>query len=184
MPNEITDAAYFKWLGENDPNQVGGASYCRNLLTISECCQAIDILEFGQGWGWSGSAFCASLSRRAGTKIKSVDLNPCLSGPVWDFITSTLVPYEYFRGDTANINVGVGEGWKFDLLYMDAPSSYEGILRDWNKFGPNLRHGGYLVVDGYGGQLGPTFFVDSSGLPFMLMPYTDVYSHAVYRRPN
>ncbi len=181
MLSGITDAVYFKWLGENEPKEVGGVSYCRNLLTLSECCKAMEILELGQGWGWSGSAFCASLSRRAGTRMRTVDLNPPLSGPVQSFIASTLVSYEFFRGDTANVNVG--EDREFDLLYMDTSGSYEGALLNWNRFGANLRRGGYLVVDGYGGQPGVTFFVDSSGLPFFLMPYTDVYSHAVYRRP-
>jgi hypothetical protein len=43
-----------------------------------------------------------------------------------------------------------------------------------------------VIMDGYGGQLGPTEAVDSlsSSYPFVTLPYHSGYSHAIHRKPK
>lgn len=167
---------YFQWLEENEPREVGGRQYCLNLYMLAESCQATAILEVGHGWGWSATAFAASLQERRG-KLVSIDPVDRRSRPCSDFmpnrcdwVFARMHSHEYAPQDT------------YDLIYLDGSPVLGDIGRDFDRFYPHLRNGGLLVLDGACGQAGPTAFMKESRRSWTPLQYSEYYAHAVHRK--
>lgn len=159
-----------------DCDEVGGQQYALNLYTLAESIKAMTVLEIGAGWGWSGRAFALSLSKRHG-KLISIDPRPEriksenrrrieVSGASWD------IRKERSADRPCNDRI--------DLLYIDGDPRE--AASDFIKYSENVRAGGLIILDGFGGQPGPTEFVESCEMNFLHLPYNDTYCHAVYRK--
>lgn len=165
----------------SDCAETGGQTYGLLLYALAESVRARRILEIGAGWGHSGSAFAESMKNRLPSTLISVDPNcgrmrkDCAaiiggSGITWDFLTEPSA-----KTDIAG---------PFDLVYIDGDP--RNAKADFDKFAPMVRPGGLLVMDGYGGQPGPTEAVDKlrATHPFVILQYHDVYSFAIHSAPR
>lgn len=160
-----------------DCTEAGGQQYALNLYTLAESIKAVAVLEIGAGWGWSARAFAISLAPRKGTII-SIDPHP--ERIKWE---------NRGRIDALGIDWDVRKersGDKpfndpIDMLYIDGDP--RNAKKDFMLYSENVRAGGLIVLDGCGGQPGPTEFAESSGINFFMMQYSDAYCHAIYRVP-
>ncbi len=167
---------YMAWLEGQDPKHVAGRQYCLNLYALAESIKATRILEFGTGWGWSGTAFSASVSNRSGSVV-SVDSKDRMDDPCRDFLEGV----DCFRAERSNTAEVALEG-PFDLVYLDADPAIDAMIEDYKKTWPLLRPGGLLVVDGMFGQHGPSVFWNKVGLSCTPIQYSDGYAHGVHRK--
>lgn len=162
-----------------DCMEVGGQQYALNLYTLAESIKAMTVLEIGAGWGWSARAFALSLAPRSGMLI-SIDPHPeRIKAENRGRIAALEMPWEIRKersGDTP-FNAAI------DLLYIDGDP--KNAADDFNRYQENVRAGGLIVLDGYGGQPGPTEFVDAAAQErdFLKLPYSEAYCHAIYRKP-
>jgi len=161
--------------------EVMGNQYALSLYTLAESVRAKDILEIGAGWGWSARAFAASLENRPGGQLTSIDPYPArIHAENRKAVTSTGIGWQIIEGSSANAPIES----EFDLIYIDG-NPYMAHA-DFLRFYPKLRPGGLVVMDGYGGQVGPTEAVDSlsSSYHFTILPYEASYSHAIHSKPR
>ena len=161
--------------------EVCGTQYALSLYTLAESARATSILEIGMGWGWSARAFALSLENRLPSKLTSVDTVPQrIKGENRKVVLATGIDWDIINEDSAKAEI---EG-PFDILYIDGNPNM--AQADFLRFYPAVRPGGFIIMDSYGGQLGPTEAVDSltPQYPFTPIPYKDVYAHAVHRKPE
>lgn len=156
-----------------DCTEVGGQQYALNLYTLAESVQAKRVLEIGAGWGWSSRAFALSLANHGGSLI-SIDPHPERIKPENRGRIDALGIQWDIRKERSGDNPIVG---MVDLLYIDGDPRNAGS--DFVRYYETVRSGGYIVMDGYGGQPGPTEFVDGRSCFFPLR-YSDIFSHAIY----
>lgn len=157
--------------------EAGGPQYALNLYALAESIKAMLVLEVGAGWGWSARAFAHSLSKRGGILV-SIDPHP-----------ERIKPENRGRIDAMEMSWDIrkarSEDTPFnepiDLLYIDGNPA--NAADDFRRYYENVRAGGIVVIDGYGGQSQPTEFVESQDFDFLLLPYNDTYAHAVRRKP-
>lgn len=162
-------------------DEVSGTQYALALYTLTEGVQAHDVLEIGAGWGWSSRAFALSLENRVNTRLVSVDPFPKrIHAANRAAIKRMDVTWHIVEDESARANI-TGE---FDLVYIDGDPHI--AHADFLRFYPQLRPGGLMVMDGYGGQVGPTEAVESlsAQYPFTALPYDGPYAHAVHRKPK
>lgn len=160
-----------------DCNEVGGQQYALNLYTLAESIRAMTVLEIGAGWGWSARAFALSLAPRGGLLI-SIDPHPeRIKLENRGRIAALEVPWEIVKARSEDKPFSE----TVDLLYIDGDP--RNAANDFHRYSENVRPGGLIVLDGYGGQPGPTECVESCDLDFLRLPYNDAYCHAIYRKP-
>lgn len=152
-----------------------GQQYALNLYTLAEAAKARVILEVGAGWGWSGRAFAQSLRKRDGMLI-SLDPVDRVHEENRLAIEGTGIAWARVAKKSGEFKVGR----QIDLLYVDG--NPDNVAEDVAKYYGSLRDGGLVVVDGCGGQSGPTDFVSKAD-GYGLIPYSDTYSHGVHRKP-
>lgn len=167
-------AAYFAWLEEHPPTEVNGVQYCLSLYSLCEGVRAKSVLEIGQGWGWSSTALCASVSERGG-KVVSLDPVDRMRPECREFVAGSheSIPLSSFEYEPQGM---------FDLIYMDGDPRLDTIQQDYARYYEHLSPGGLLIVDGYFGQGGPTDFWKDCGLEFVPLQYSEYYAHAVHRK--
>ncbi len=161
--------------------EVVSSQYALSLYTLAESIKAKSILEVGMGWGWSSRAFALSLENRSPSKLTSIDKSPDrIRRENRKAVLDAKIDWEIIAGDSAEVDIED----EFDLIYIDANPDM--AHADFLRFYPKLSPGGMIVIDGYGGQVGPTEAVDnlSGQYPFFPLPYKDVYAHAVHRKPE
>jgi len=161
--------------------EVCGNQYALSLYTLTESVRAKDVLEVGMGWGWSSRAFAMSLENRTDTRLVSIDREPArVHAENKHAVQDTGIQWDVLEGNSADVEV---DG-QFDLIYIDA-NPYMAHA-DFLRFYPKLRPGGFIVMDGYGGQIGPTEAVDSlrESYPFTPLSYHPGYAHAVHQKPK
>ena len=161
--------------------EVLGNQYALSLYALAESICAKDILEIGAGWGWSARAFALSLENRPGSCLVSIDTKPeRIHAENRAAVETTGVNWKITKAHSSSAEVA-GE---FDLIYIDG-DPYQ-AQADFLRFYPKLRPGGLMVMDGYGGQMGPTEAVESlsSSYPFTILPYTAKCCHAIHSRPR
>ena len=161
--------------------EVVSEQYALNLYTLTESVQAHDVLEIGAGWGWSARAFALSLENRVSTRLVSIDLYPKrIHRENREAVHKTDVTWEII-GEDSSIAKPAGQ---FDVLYIDGNPNL--ARQDFLRYYPQVRDGGVVIMDGYGGQIGPTESVDSlkQQYPFTPISYHQSYSHAVHRKPQ
>ncbi len=159
--------------------EVSGVQYALSLYTLAESAHATSILELGAGWGWSARAFAMSLENRPGGRLVSVDQEPQrIHNANRKYIIDSGIDWDIIEGNSAMVEV---DG-NFDIIYIDANPDM--AQADFLRFYPKLKPGGFMILDGYGGQIGPTEAVDSlsPSYPFMSLPYNYPYCHAVHRK--
>jgi hypothetical protein len=164
-----------------DCRECSSNQYALSLYTLAESVKATSILEIGAGWGWSARAFSLSLENRLPSKLVSVDINPQrMHRENRRAVLNTSISWDILDTDSTKVVID-GE---FDVLYIDGDPYL--AQADFLRFYPKVRPGGFVVMDGYGGQVGPTEAVDSlsSSYPFITLPYHSVYAHAVHRKPK
>jgi hypothetical protein len=160
-----------------DCAEVGGQQYALNLYTLAESIKARTVLEIGAGWGWSARAFALSLAPRGGFLV-SIDPHPERIKPENRGRISALeVPWEICKARSEDTPFNE----RIDLLYIDGDP--RNAAADYRHYYENVRDGGLIVLDGVGGQPGPTEFVESCEFDFLRLPYNDAYCHAIYRKP-
>lgn len=160
--------------------EVLGNQYALSLYTLAESVHAKDILEIGAGWGWSARAFALSLENRPGGHLTSIDTHPArIHTENRRAVTATAIDWQIIEDSSATAPVDD----EFDLIYIDG-NPYM-AHSDFLRFYPKLRPGGLIVMDGYGGQVGPTEAVDSlmSSYHFTILPYKANYCHAIHSKP-
>jgi hypothetical protein len=161
----------------SDCAETGGATYGLLLYALAESVRARRVLEIGAGWGHSGAAFAQSLRHRLPSTLISVDPHPeRLRKDCADSIASSAVTWDVVGSTSAAVDIA----GPFDLIYIDGDPSQ--ARADFDKFAPMLRPGGLLIMDGYGGQPGPTDAVDAlaDSARFAIIPYHNAYSFAVH----
>ena len=162
-----------------DCQEVGGEQYALNLYTLAESIKAMTVLEIGAGWGWSARAFALSLASRHGRLI-SIDPYPERIKPEnLGRVAALEVPWDVRKERSGDKPFNE----PIDLLYIDGDPC--NVTEDFKRYRENVRDGGLIVIDGYGGQPGPTEFIETSapGFFFVTLPYSDAYCHAIYRKP-
>lgn len=153
-----------------------GYLYLNNLYAWCEAIEARVVLEIGFGWGWSTLAFMASVGKRRG-RVITLDPQPrvlpeeceargCSMGATMEF--HQVMSHDY------NL---VGE---IDVLYVDGGITQ--VVNDVNRFYPNIRAGGLVILDGWGQVIvmdGIRAFLAKyhTGIP---MRYTDQYAHMIH----
>ncbi len=163
--------------------EVRSPQYALSLYTLAESVKAKSILEVGMGWGWSSRAFALSLENRPPSKLTSIDIVPeRIKRENRKAVVDSKIDWDIIAESSADVEIDC----EFDLIYIDA--NPEMAHADFLKFYPRLKPGGFIIMDGYGGQVGPTEAVDSlsSQYPFVSIPYDalkEIYSHAVHRKP-
>lgn len=167
---------YTAWLEAHPPKHVTGPQYCLNLFTLAESVKATRILEFGTGWGWSTTAFLASVSERDG-ELWTVDDVVRLDPETDKFIMNN----GGCNAVACKTQEFIPKG-NYDLVYLDANPSIAAIVEDFERVWPHLRPGGLLVVDGMFGQHGPSVFWNKVGLACTPLQYSDGYAHGVHRK--
>ena len=166
-----------------DCMEVGSQQYALNLYTLAESIKAMTVLEIGAGWGWSARAFAMSLAHRHG-RIISIDPHPERIKPEnRGRIFALDVPWDVRTERSGQLMVNDPLPETFDLVYIDGDP--RNAASDFNFYLGNVRDGGLIVLDGYGGQPGPTEFIEAAEQErsFLLLPYSDAYCHAIYRKP-
>ena len=172
---------YVKIRDFGECTEVNGIQYALNLYTLAESVNASCVLEIGAGWGWSSRAFALSLENRLPARLVSVDTNPQrIHRKNRRAVLNTHVAWDILDTESAKVDVD-GE---FDILYIDGDPYL--AQADFLRFYPKLSPGGLVIMDGYGGQVGPTEAVDGllSSYPFVTLPYHLGYAHAVHRKPK
>lgn len=165
----------------SDCAETGGETYGLLLYALAESVKASRILEIGAGWGHSGAALSESLRRRLPATLISVDPHPeRIRKDCSDVITTGSITWEMMGVISAAVDIA----GPFDLIYIDGDPRQ--ARADFDKFAPMVRPGGLVVMDGYGGQPGPTDAVDElrKRLNFSILPYHEIYSFAVHSVPQ
>src|SRR3990172_202934 len=159
-------------------SEVGGDTYSLLLYALCESAQAKRVLEIGTGWGYSTATFCRSLAQRGGS-IVSIDPHDRMRSENATAIRNSKVECHLIKERSADASVK-GE---FDLLYIDGDPTQ--AQADFERFAGKIRPGGLIIMDGYGGQPGPTDAVDalSARRSFVTLPYHSAYSFSVHRKP-
>lgn len=168
---------YLSWVEEHKAEEVAGPAYCLNLFVLAESCKAQRVLELGHGWGWSATAFAASIENRVG-EIICIDVVDRRKKECVDFLWNISVKYVFQKSSIRSVFT---EG-EFDLIYMDASPTLEDIFCDYEQFYRFLKPNGLLIVDGLFGQIGPTSFIKKSKLDWLPMQYSEKYAHGVHRK--
>lgn len=169
---------YARWLDANPCYEVTGPAYCTNLYSLADGIKARNVLEIGTGWGCSTAAFAASLSKREGCRIVTVDNENRIEPKCRRLIRKSGVPVEY----VSSLFEDYSCDFVADIIYIDTDWTEESMAACHKKFYGNLRPGGLFILDGMFGQFGPTAFVKNSGLAFQPLQYSESYAHAVHRK--
>lgn len=159
-----------------DCTEVSGPQYALNLYTLAESSQATRILEIGAGWGWSSRAFALSLANRSGTLISIDPHTERIKAENRGRIAALSMTWD-IRNERSGDNP---LNDSIDILYIDGDPRNAGT--DFVRYYENVRPGGYIVLDGYGGQPGPTEFCEGR-VGFLPLRYSEVFSHAVFCKP-
>ena len=135
------------------------------------------MLEIGTGWGYSARAFSESIG--IGGEVVSIDCVRRITNDNLAAIAATGVHFTQIHGKS-QVEFATGP---FDILYIDGDPARAAL--DFARFAESVRDGGLIIMDGYGGQSGPTEAVDNLNVrhPFVTIPYNLVYSFAIHRKP-
>lgn len=155
--------------------EVGGPRYCLQLYALCESVSARRALEIGLGWGYSGRAFAASMSQREPSLLTSVD--PVPARKAYDY--SDACTWRVVKAESGTCQFSS----ELDLLYLDGdPRS---LRADFEKFYPLVRTGGLVIIDGYGhmdSHSSQTVDNLRQVYPFIILPYSKDWAHAVHRK--
>lgn len=167
---------YTDWLDTHRPIEVAGWAYCLNLCTIAHAMGCKRILEIGQGWGWSSTAFATAICEREDSHIDSIDSHPRMKPECMDYIDSTGVGYTFQQISSRDFTpAGI-----YDLIYIDTNSDYAGLDEMILKLKPALSEVGVIVLDGFAGEEGASRIVtERRHFDFMPLFYCNKYAHAV-----
>ena len=165
-------------LGFSDCAEVGGGNYALMLYVLAESVKARRILEIGAGWGHSAVAFSESLKSRLPSMLVSIDSCPeRVRKQCADLVIESGITWDFIAKDSAEATI---DG-PFDLVYIDGDPNR--AAADLTKFYPLVRPGGLMVLDGYGGQVGPTTASDGAGMAFTPLSYSNEFAFAIFRKP-
>ena len=143
------------------------------MCVLANAIGCTSILELGQGWGWSSTAFATALTGKPGASIDSVDQMPRMLGSCQNYVDSTRVEYRFHNCRAEEFVTDK----MYDMVYIDLNSGYEGLRGIVSRYERNLKSTGVYVLDGFGGEEGATML--ASERHFLPLFYCDKYGHAV-----
>lgn len=111
------------------------------LLFITVEFDVKRILELGVGWGNSTTAFLYGLSKTGGT-LFSIDYDECEKTRRRIRKDGLDSNWKFLRGDDREIDFGE----TVDLLFIDSSHQYKHTKFELDKFEPNVRDGGFIIL--------------------------------------
>lgn len=167
---------YVNWLEICKPVEVAGWAYCMNLAMVAHAMGCKTVLEIGQGWGWSSTAFATAIAERNDAHIDSIDSHPRLKPECAEYIKTTGVGYDFKQVSSRDF----APSKRYDLIYIDTNSDYDGMNEMIGKLKPYLNEWGVLVLDGLLGEEGTSRIVtEHRHFDYMPLFYCNKYGHAI-----
>lgn len=130
--------------------------YAMLLWVLSEAIAAKTVLEVGVGPTCvSGMTFAHSMASRGGGTLISVDVDPMRPTAMYRGKARSLgVTWDVHHGDSREVAAAEFSHDpdledQVDLLYIDGDHTMEYAVDDTLNYLPQLRRGGYLVIDDY-----------------------------------
>ena len=157
------------------PVKMGGAGDVRLLYYACEAIAARRVLETGVAYGWSSLAILASLTKRPGSLLTSVDMPyPKMNNSDWVGIA---VPERFqpawrlIRQPDRN---GIGkalalQGGTLDLCHYDSDKSYYGRMWAYPQLWSALRAGGIFISDDIQDNLAFKEFTETRNVASMVI---------------
>lgn len=160
-------------------------AYFSTLQRFCEAAEARTVLEIGVGpEGNSAKIFAAAMRQRLPAKIISLDIDPERPRPQdRREVESHGVEWQVIHGNSLEAVVDD----KVDLLYVDGNHDYEYAIGDFFRFLPQVRPGGYILMDDYPSFEGVAEAVaelEELGWYGLYLPYSLDNGHVIYRQPG
>lgn len=159
--------------------------YIATLRRIAEAANARMILEIGVGPDATSAAVFSTTM--GGGHLVSIDIDESRPDSYQrDVIASRGATWTVVHGDSLTVEV---PSTRYDLLYIDGDHANDYPLKEFERFEPMVRQGGYIVLDDY------PFFEDVwnavavlalRGWHGLFIPYDadNANGHMIYRKPG
>lgn len=159
----------------NCPVKMGGAGDVGLLYYACEAIAAQRVLETGVAYGWSSVAILASLTKRLGSLLTSVDMPyPKLNNSQWVGIAVPEAFYDSWnlirKPDRNGMKVALAlQGGTLDLCHYDSDKSHYGRMWAYPQLWNALRPGGIFISDDIQDNFAFKEFVETKGVEAMII---------------
>ncbi|MBB4278588.1 putative O-methyltransferase YrrM [Rhizobium mongolense] len=134
------------------PQYIGGGADMSFLYSMAESLNAKQVVETGVALGDSSLAILASVSKRSGGRLISVD-RPYLRFGSEKHVGAAVPPHlrncwELIReADRSGIGKALGRLYPLDMCHYDSDKSYSGRMFGYSRLWQALRPGGVFISD-------------------------------------
>lgn len=119
----------------------GISEHLATLLFITVETNAKRILELGLGWGNSTTAFLYGLKQTGGF-LTSIDYDECERTRERIRNDGLDSNWKFLRGDDMDIDFGE----ELDILFIDSSHQYKHTKNELEKYEPNVKNGGFIIL--------------------------------------
>lgn len=163
--------------------------YVSTLRRICDAANATIVVEIGIGQGVSARTFAASMMKRGGGTLVSVDIERDRpNNEARNDVRACGVYWDVRHGDSLEVTL---PDIQCDLLYIDADHAGDYAYKEFKRYEPMVRSGGYIIFDDYPAYVAVYRAIHQlaeEGWHGLFIPYDDAEhnsnGHVIYRKPG